>query len=70
MESGVKRNFEGLLENIRRPPNYPEMLRLYVEVKILLAVPFLQDDDFIFVLYTLANIAAIASLIRSYGTDQ
>jgi hypothetical protein len=60
----------GLLEKIHRPPKYPKTIRIQVAVKVLLGIPFFQEREFIFILHTLAKIAAPASLLRPYGADQ
>jgi hypothetical protein len=46
------------------------MLRLQVGPKVLRGIPFLYKTEFIFVLQTLAEVAAPSSLLRSYGTGQ
>ena len=60
----------GLLEKVHRPPKYPKTLRLQVDFKVLLGIPFFQKREFIFILHTLAKIAAPASVLRPYGADQ
>src|SRR4030066_1733280 len=67
---GVEHHFIGLLEKVHRPPKYPKTLRLQVAVKVLLGIPFFKKREFIFILHTLAKIAAPASLLRPYGADQ
>ena len=39
-------------------------------VKVFLGIPFFKEREFIFILHTLAKIAAPASLLRPYGADQ
>jgi hypothetical protein len=46
------------------------MLRLHVGHKIFLGVPFFKKKESIFILHTLAEVAAPASLIHPYGTGQ
>ncbi len=70
VENGVEYHFIGLLEKVHRPPKYPKTLRLQVALKVLLSIPFLKKTEFIFILHTLAEIAAPASLLRPYGADQ
>src|SRR4030042_6098791 len=67
---GVEHHFIGLLEKVHRPPKYPKTLRLQVAFKVLLGIPFLKKRKFIFILHTLAKIAAPAPLLRPYGADQ
>ena len=64
MENGVKHHFIGLSEKVHRPPEYPKALRLQVTHQILLGIPFLKKKESIFIFDTLAEIAAIASLLR------
>lgn len=66
----MERHFTGLSEKVHRPPEHPEMLRLQVGHKILPGVPFLKKKESIFVLDTLAQVAAPASLLGPHGADQ
>ncbi len=70
MEALVEHHSIGLLEKVHRPPKYPKTIRLQVAFKVLLGIPFFQNREFIFILHTLAKIAAPTSLLRSYGADQ
>jgi hypothetical protein len=55
---GVDYHFIRLLEKVHRPPNYMKMLRLQVAVKVLSAIPFFKNAEFIFILQTLVKVAA------------
>jgi len=70
MKNGVERPVTGLFEKVHRPPEHLKMLRLQVGPKVLRGIPFLYKTEFIFVLQTLAEVAAPSSLLRSYGTGQ
>jgi len=54
----VDYHFIRLLEKVHRPPNYMKMLRLQVAVKVLSAIPFFKNAEFIFILQTLVKVAA------------
>jgi len=70
VENGVEHPFIGLLEKVHRPPDHLKMLRLQVSHKVLLGIPFFKKKESIFILGTLAEVAAIASLLHLYGTGQ
>ena len=70
MENGVERLFVGLLEKVHRPPDHPKMLRLQVGRKVLLGIPFFKKKESIFILNTLAEVAALASLLHPCVTGQ
>ena len=60
-------HFIRLLEKIHRPPEYLEMVRLQVFLKIHTGIPFLKRREFIFFLNILAKIASPASLLHPCG---
>lgn len=68
--NGVKDHLIGLLEKIHRPPDHLEMLRLQVDRKVLLGIPFFKKKESVFVLDTLAEVATPTSLLQPYGTGQ
>jgi len=70
VENGVEHHFIGLFEKVHRSPKHPETPWLQVALKVLLGIPLLNKTEFIFILHTLAKVAAPASLLRSYGADQ
>jgi len=70
MKNGVEHHFIGLSEKVHRPPEHPKMLRLQVGHKVLLGIPFFKKKESIFILDTLAEVAAPASLLHPYGTGQ
>ena len=70
MKNGVDRHFTGLSEKAHRPPEHPEMLRLQVCHKVLLCIPFFKKKEPVFILDTLAEVTAPASLLSPYGTGQ
>ena len=70
MKTRVEHHSIGLLEKVHCPPKHAKTIRLQVAFKILLAIPFFQKREFIFILHTLAKIAAPASLLRPYGAGQ
>jgi len=70
VENGVEHPFIGLLEKVHRPPDHLKMLRLQVGHKVLLGTPFFKKKESIFILGTLAEVAALASLLHPYGTGQ
>ena len=70
VENGVERHFIWLFEKVHRPPEHPEMLRLQVGHKALLGIPFFKKKESIFILDTLAEVAAPASILHPYGTGQ
>jgi hypothetical protein len=70
MENGVEHLFIGLFEKVDRPPEYTKMLRLQVDHKILLGIPFFKKKESIFILDTLAEVGALASLLHPCGTGQ
>ena len=46
------------------------MLRLEVAFEVLPGIPFSKKTESIFILDILTKVAALASLLRSNGTDQ
>ena len=70
VENGVKHYFMGLSEKVHRPPEHPKTLRLQVAHKVLRGIPFFKKKETILIFDTLAEVATIASLLRSYGADQ
>jgi len=70
MNNGVEHPFIGLTEKVHHPPEHPEMLRLQVGHQVLMGIPFLEKKESIFILHTLAEVAAPASLLHPYGTGQ
>jgi hypothetical protein len=60
----------GFFEKAHRSPEYPEALRLQVAVKVFPGIPFFKNTGFIFILHTLAKIAAQAALLCPQGADQ
>ena len=70
MKNGVEHHFIGLSEKAHPPPEHPKMLRLQVGHKVLLGIPFFKKKESIFILDTLAEVAAPASLLHPYGTGQ
>ena len=70
MNNGVERHFKWLCEKVHRPPENPEMIRLHVDHKVLLGIPFVEKEESIFILDTPAEIAAPASLLHTYGSGQ
>jgi len=70
MENVVERPFIGLFEKVHRPPEHPKMLRLQVGHEILLGIPFFKEKESIFIIDTLAEVTAPASLLHPCGTGQ
>jgi hypothetical protein len=70
MNSGVEYPFIGLLEKVHRPQEHSVMFRLQVGHKVLLGIPFFKKKESILILDTLAEVAALASLLFPYGTGQ
>ena len=70
MDNGVKHPFIGLFKKAHRPPEHPKMLRIQVGHKVLLGIPFFKKKETIFILDTLAEVTAPASLRHPYGTGQ
>jgi hypothetical protein len=66
----VEHPFIGLFEKVHRPPEHPKMVRLQVGHKVLPGIPFLKKKESIFILDTLGEVAALASLLCPYGTGQ
>jgi hypothetical protein len=67
---GVKHHFTGLLEKAHGPPKYTKAVGLQMAVQVLPGIPFFEDMEFIFILHAPAKVAAQASLLCPYGTDQ
>jgi hypothetical protein len=69
-ENGVEYLFIRLFEKVHCPPEHLKMPRLHVGHKVLLGIPFFKKKESIFILDTLAEVAAIASRLQPYGTGQ
>jgi len=70
VENGVEHHFLGLFQKIHCPPEHLKVLRLQVVHKVFLHIPFLKKKESIFILDTLAEVAALASLLHPYGAGQ
>ena len=70
IKNGVEHPFIGLTEKVHRPPEHPKMPRLQVSHQVLKGIPFFKKKESIFILDTLAEVAAPASLLHPYGTGQ
>ena len=68
--NGVEYHFTRLFEKVHRTSKHAKMLRIQVGRKVLQGIPFLYKTEFIFILQTLAEVAAPASFLRPYGTGQ
>ena len=66
----VEYHFIGLLEEVHRPPKYPETLRLQVAIKVLPGLPFFKNTEFVFILHTQVKVAAPASCLGPQRADQ
>jgi hypothetical protein len=70
VKNGVEYPFIGLTEKVHRPPEHPKMVRLQVGHQGLMGIPFFKKKESIFILHTLAEVAAPASFLHPYGTGQ
>jgi hypothetical protein len=70
MNNGVEYPFTGLLKKVHRPQEHSIMFRLHVSHEVLLGIPFFKKKESILILDTLAEVAAIASLLFPDGTGQ
>jgi len=70
MENVVERHFIGLLEKVHHPPEHPKIFRLQVGHKVFPGIPFFKKKELIFILDTLAEVAALASLLHPCGNGQ
>jgi hypothetical protein len=70
VKNGVEPHFIGLFEKVHSPPKHLEVIRLEVDHKVLLGIPFFKKKEAIFILDTFAEIAATTSLLYPYGAQQ
>jgi len=62
--------FAWFFQKSHRPPQHLETIRLAVCLKILSAIPFLEQTEEIFILHRLEKIAANAALFGPDGAEQ
>jgi len=70
MDNGVECPFIRLFEKIHRSPQNPIMIRLQMDDKTLLGIPFFNKKESIFIFDILAEVTTLASLLRPYGCCQ
>jgi len=69
-KNGMERHTIGLLDQVQRSPEHPEMLGLQVALKVLLGVPFSKKAEFVLILHALAKVTTLTAFLRPYGEDQ
>jgi hypothetical protein len=60
----VEHHFRGLLEKVHRPPEDSETFRFQTAHQVLPGIPFLQKLKLIVILYALAKVATLSSVLR------
>jgi len=62
--NGIERLIIGFLEKVYCSPDYLEIIRLQVGHKVLMGIPFFKKKESVFILDTLAEFAALTSLLH------